>query len=125
MRQRVGPVVLDRAAKQCDCATQIVVSAMSENFRRHHHATRDVQIVFVEVPTAGSKKICDRAKPGRYPQQGREAWRPQRDIPRRSSKAERLVDLMNDLDRRTQDARSMLTPSAQGLREWLATANFG
>lgn len=91
---------------------------MSESYR-HHRAERDIQIVLVPIEV-GSKKIADRAKPGRYPQEGREAWRPQQDIPRRSSKAERLVKLLNDLDRRANDARSMLRPDPAMLKAWRA-----
>ena len=94
---------------------------MSENFR-HHRASRDVQIVLVPVPVAGSPQPLKWAKPGRYPQQQREAWRPQRAIPIKQRKAERLVEIMRELYRREADARQMLTPNAQGLKAWLGRA---
>jgi hypothetical protein len=84
-----------------------------------------VIFIEVEVPVAGSKKFTDRAKPERYPEHGREQWRPARDIPKRSSKAGRLIDMMRDLDQRTQDARSMLRPDAALLKAWRTGAAAG
>jgi hypothetical protein len=88
---------------------------MSENFR-HHRASREIVFVAVPVPAAGSPAPLNQAKPPRYPSTQREPWRPAQHPPRRS-KAQRLVDLMRELDRRAEDARAMLRPtSAQGLK---------
>jgi hypothetical protein len=94
---------------------------MSENFR-HHRASHDVQIVLVPVPVAGSPQPLKWAKPGKYPQQTREPWRPQRFIPAKQRKAERIVEIMRELYRRAEDARRMLRPNAAGLKAWLGRA---
>jgi hypothetical protein len=89
---------------------------------RHHHAVRDVQVVLVPVPyEIGSPKEGRRGKPGRYPSNPREPWRP---ATRPPNKAERLVRFLEDLHKRTEDARSMLRPDARLLAEWVSAANF-
>jgi hypothetical protein len=90
---------------------------------RHHRASRDVQIVLVPVPVAGSPQPLKWAKPGKYPQQTHEPWRPQRFIPAKQRKAERIVQIMRELDRREADVRAMLRPTnAAGLKAWLGRA---
>ena len=39
---------------------------------RHHRASRDMQVIFVEVPSAGSPEPIKRSDPGAYPVQRRE-----------------------------------------------------
>jgi hypothetical protein len=85
---------------------------------RHHRASRDVQVILVPVPVAGSPEPFPRKPPPRYPFTQREPWRPAQHPPRRS-KAQRIVDLMRELDRRAEDARQMLKPNAAGLKAWL------
>ena len=74
---------------------------------RHHRASRDVQVIFVEVPVGGSPAPLHRGKPPRYPSTQRQPWRPA-DKPPRLSKAQRLFDIMRDLDRRAEDAREFM-----------------
>lgn len=59
---------------------------------RHHTACRE-RIIFVpiEVPVAGSPKSVKGVKPGSYPHQRREAWRP---ASRPPSKAAATVELL-------------------------------
>jgi hypothetical protein len=59
---------------------------------RHHKANRDVQIVLVPVPVAGSPQPLKWAKPGRYPVQHREAWRPRTKPPSKTEATKRLLD---------------------------------
>jgi hypothetical protein len=77
---------------------------------RHHRAQRDVQVVFIEVPVAGSPAPLYRNKPGQYPQQRREHWRPATRIP---SKAEATARLLRDIAANEMAVRSMLTPRPQ------------
>jgi hypothetical protein len=91
---------------------------MSDHYR-HHRASRDVQIVLVPVAfEGGSPKQAREVKPGHYPHQQREPWRPQRAIPasRKTEGFKRTVDLLRDLARREADARAMLRPNAALLR---------
>jgi hypothetical protein len=92
---------------------------------RHHRANRDVQIVLVPVPAAGTPEPLKWAKPGKYPLQRREAWRPARSIPVKQRQAGRLVEIMRDLDRREVDARSMLKPNPALLHAWLHRCDEG
>lgn len=94
---------------------------MVENFR-HHRASRDVQVVIVPVPCGGSPAPLNRAKPLRYPSTQRQPWRPQTRPPSKQRQAERIVKLMRELDRRAEDARSMLTPRPDLMRAWFAKA---
>jgi hypothetical protein len=89
---------------------------------RHHRASRDVQVIFVEVPVGGSPAPLHRGKPPRYPSNQWSPWRPQRSIPSKQRQAERIVKIMRELDRRAEDAGQMLTPSPAGLRAWLRGA---
>jgi hypothetical protein len=74
---------------------------------RHHRAGRDrVQVIFVEVPAAGSpKQKYLRPPPDRYPVNQRQPWQPQQDIPRRLSKAEKLRNLVDGIARNDAAAR--------------------
>lgn len=73
---------------------------------RRHHANRDVQVVFVEIPAAGSQKIAREVKPSKYPRDQRPPWRPQHDIPpRRQPKIVRFIDAINKQD---QDIRAFM-----------------
>ena len=87
---------------------------------RHHKASRDVQVIFVPVLVAfegGSPKHGREVKPGRYPHQERQPWRPQRAIPNRKAEGfKRTLDLLRELDRHANEARAMLTPTAGMLR---------
>jgi hypothetical protein len=90
---------------------------------RHHKANRDVQIVLVPYPVAGSPEPFPNRRPPPYPQQDRTPWRPARFIPAKQRKAQRIVDLMRELDRRAEDARAMLRPTnAAGLKAFLGRA---
>jgi hypothetical protein len=79
---------------------------MAENFRRHH-AQRDVQIVLVPFEI-GSPKEARQVKPGRYPSNPREAWRPQRAIPAKRGKAEALRKLLERMNRQSEDIRAFM-----------------
>jgi hypothetical protein len=53
---------------------------------------RDVQIVFIEVPSAGSNEPIRHVKP-RYPQQQRrDPWRPATRPPSKADASKRLLD---------------------------------
>jgi hypothetical protein len=93
---------------------------MSDSYRRHVATRRE--IVFIEVPVAGPA-FGRQPKPPRYPSNSREPWRPATRPPK-LSKAERLVRFLEDMHKRTEDARSMLRPDAAGLAEWVSAANF-
>jgi hypothetical protein len=58
----------------------------------------------------------------RLPLPQRAPWKPARFIPAKQRKAERIVEIMRELDRRAEDARQMLKPSAQGLKAFLGRA---
>jgi hypothetical protein len=75
---------------------------------RHHRVSRDVQIVLVPVPMAGSPQPLKWAKPPAYPQQDRAPWKPARFIPAKQRKAQRIVEIMRELDRRAEDARQFM-----------------
>jgi hypothetical protein len=95
---------------------------MVENFR-HHRASRDVQVVIVLVPfEGGSPAPLHRGKPPRYPSTQRQVWRPRTRPPSKQRQAERIVKLMRELDRRAEDARSMLTPRPDLMRAWVNAA---
>ena len=63
---------------------------MSDNYRRHVATRRE--IVFIEVPVAGSPKTLREVKPGRYPSNPREPWRPATRPPKlsKAEQAERI-----------------------------------
>jgi hypothetical protein len=73
-------------------------------------APRDVQVIFVEVPTGGSPETLRTVKPGKYPLQRREAWRP---ATRPPSKAAASVRLLDSFMRQDQIVREMLRPRPQ------------
>jgi hypothetical protein len=73
---------------------------------RHHHAAPNPVIVFV----GGAPEPMRHVKPGRYPRQSREPWRPQRNIPRRDSKGAALKRLVEQIARQEETLRAMLTP---------------
>jgi transposase InsO family protein len=72
----------------------------------------------------GSPKEGHRTKPGRYPQQRREAWQPQRSIPAKRGKAELLRRFLDRIAENEEAARSMMKRSASGLQAWLSGATF-
>ena len=82
---------------------------------RHHHASRDVQIVLVPVPVAGTVKETHRVKPGSYPRNRREAWRP---ATRPPNKAERVARWLDQWKRQEEAIREMLRPDANLLKAW-------
>ncbi len=79
------------------------------DFRRHR-ASRDVQVIFVEVPVGGSNKEARRLPPPAYPHQQREAWRPQRDVPAKPSKGEALRRWLDAMRRNDEAARQVMRP---------------
>jgi hypothetical protein len=79
---------------------------MDHHAYRHHVA--HPAVIFVEVPAAGSPEPFRTVKPGKYPVQHREAWRPATRPPSRQSKDKRLIEFMRDLDRRAEDARQFM-----------------
>jgi hypothetical protein len=96
---------------------------MSENFR-HHRASRDVEIILVPVPfEGGSPQPFPSRRPPPYPSTQRAPWKPQRFIPAKQRRAEQIVDLLRELDRRAEDARAMLRPTnAAVLKAFLGRA---
>lgn len=85
---------------------------------RHHVATRR-EIVFIEVPVAGSPKNARDVKPGRYPHQPREHWT---GPPRRNSKADALRRLIENMRRQDEIAREFMRPDAAGFAAWMNRA---
>jgi hypothetical protein len=77
--------------------------------RRHHVATRR-EIIFVEVPVAGTVKETHRAKPPAYRHSQHQPWRPAHDIPvtRPPTKAQRLGEFMRRVQQQTEDAREVM-----------------
>jgi hypothetical protein len=69
---------------------------------------RDVQIVLVPVPVAGCPEPHRQVKPGKYPLQRREAWRPATSPP---SKAAASVNLLRQIAQNEAAVRSMLKPT--------------
>jgi len=88
---------------------------------RHHRASRDVQVIIIPVPAAGSPAPLHRSEPGPYPRQERGYWRPA-DKPPRLSKAEALKRLLNEFRRQDEAVREMMRPSPAGLKAWLRRA---
>jgi hypothetical protein len=82
---------------------------------RHHVATRR-EIIFVPIPVAGTVRETHRAKPGKYPHERREAWRP---ATRPPNKAERIVRWLDQCRRQEEAIREMLRPDARLLEAWL------
>ena len=75
---------------------------MTENFR-HHRVSRE--IIFVEVPTAGSPKSVRTVKPGRYPVDKHQPWKP---ATRPPSKAEKLVRFLDRINRQDSEVRAYM-----------------
>lgn len=75
-------------------------------YYRHHHAHRE--IIFIEVPTAGSPKEGRRGKPPAYPTNQRAPWQPQRSIPAKRGKAEALRKLLEQMNRQEQELRAFM-----------------
>lgn len=76
-------------------------------------AGQRLQIVIVEVPAAGSPKTVRDTKPGPYPRNSREHWKPQTRPPTRSEKFARFLD---NLNRNEQAAREMMKPDLSLLK---------
>lgn len=70
--------------------------------------TRQVQVVIVEVPSAGTPEPQRSTKPGPYKRNSHEAWRP---ATRPPSKAERLGRFLDSINQQEAELRKMLTPS--------------
>lgn len=77
---------------------------------RHHHA---VQVVFVETPAAGSPKSARTVKPGRYPTQRREPWRP---ASRPPSKAAATVELLRRIAGQDAMVRDFMRSAREEVR---------
>ena len=69
-----------------------------------------VQIVFVEVPVAGCPEPHRQVKPGRYPHQRRDSWRP---ATRPPSKAQASVNLLRRMVEQEAAVRRMMQPQHQ------------
>jgi hypothetical protein len=74
---------------------------------RHHRASRDVQIILVPVPVAGTVKNTRYVHPPHYPRQGRSPWRPRTKPP---TKAERVARFLDQCRRQEESVREMLKP---------------
>ena len=72
---------------------------------RHHRAGRDrVQVIFVEVPAAGSpKQKHPRPPPGRYPTNQPEHWRPRTRPPTKSETSVQFLDNIRENDQAAHD----------------------
>ena len=75
--------------------------------RRHHVATRR-EIIFVEVPVAGTVRETHRAKPPAYRHDQRQPWKPQRDIPAKPNKAEALRRFLERVNRQNEEIRAFM-----------------
>jgi hypothetical protein len=87
-------------------------------YARHHRASRE--IILVPVPVAGPA-FGRQPKPGRYPSNPREAWRPATKPP---TKAERVKRFLDGVRRQEEAIRELLRPDAAGLAEWVSAASF-
>lgn len=76
---------------------------------RHHRASRDVQVVLVPYPVAGSPKSCRTVKPARFPGGQREHWRPATRPPL-NRKAKGLKQLIDSFQRQDQIVREFMQP---------------
>jgi hypothetical protein len=80
---------------------------------RRHTACRD-RIIFVPVPfEGGSPKEANRGRPGPYPVNRREHWRPAQHPPR-LSKAERSVQLLRRICEQDQIVREFMQQAREG-----------
>jgi hypothetical protein len=85
---------------------------------RHHHASREIILVPVAYEV-GTPRETHRVKPGRYPRDRREAWRP---ATRPPSKAERVARWLDQWKRQEEAIRELLKPNAALLAEWRSGA---
>jgi hypothetical protein len=82
---------------------------MSDHYRRHH-ASRE--IIFVPVPyEVGTPRETHRVKPGRYPRDRREAWRPATRPPK-LNKAQRMGEFMRRVQQQEEIIREFMKPDA-------------
>jgi hypothetical protein len=81
-----------------------------------HHVARPAVVLVI-----GSPEPFRTIKPSKYPVQHRQPWRPAH-APPKQRRAERIVEIAREFDRRTLDAQRMLRPDAGMLRAWLAKA---
>ena len=79
---------------------------MSDSYR-HHVATRR-EIVFIEVPVAGSPESIRQSKPPAYKRDQLSHWRPQQDIPARLNKAEALRKFLERVSRQNEEVRAFM-----------------
>ena len=89
---------------------------MSDTTYRHHRAHAggpETRIVFVEVPVAGSPKSVKGVKPGSYPHQRREAWRPRTKPP---TKAERTVNFLRRIAEQESAVRDFMQQAREASR---------
>jgi hypothetical protein len=90
------------------------------DFRRH---TASREIILVPVPyEVGTPRETHRVKPPAYRHNQREAWRPQRAIPAKLTKAQRMGEFMRRVQQQEEVVREMLRPDARLLTEWLGGA---
>lgn len=89
----------------------------SDSYRRHVATRRE--IVFIEVPVAGSPQEGRRLRPGPYKRNQLEPWKP---ATRPPSKAERIARWLDQCRRQQEAVREMLTPNAALLKAWWSGA---
>ena len=82
----------------------------------HHHAQRDVHIVVVEVPVAGSPKSLREVKPLPFQRNQPPHWRPATGPPNR--KAEGLRRLLDSFARQDQIVSEFMRPDGAGFKAW-------
>jgi hypothetical protein len=70
---------------------------------RHHRASRDVQVIIVEVPSAGSPAPLHRGKPPTYKRNQWSPWRPQTRPPSKAEATKRLFDAINRNDQAARE----------------------
>jgi hypothetical protein len=75
-----------------------------------------LQILVVEVPSAGSPKVARDVKPPRYPQQRREHWT---GPPRRLSKGAAVMEFQRRINQQDALVRQLLKPDPSALKAWL------
>ena len=80
---------------------------------RHHHA---VQVIFVGMPSAGSPVPFRKTRPGPYPKQAHQPWKPRTKPP---CKAERLARFLDSIRRNDEAAPQMFKPDLAHLKvQW-------
>jgi hypothetical protein len=80
--------------------------------RRHHRVSRDVQVIVIPVPVAGSPAPLNQAKPAKYPHHQRQAWRPATRPPSKGRATVRLLDAIIENDAAARNLLRPLPPSA-------------